>query len=81
MSPTILTIIFISPVWQPKSNFGPTGFDSLVTINLNSSSHGRNMYSDLVTVTAPRPEPSSLLLLCAVFSCLLLDGGGYVRGN
>jgi hypothetical protein len=42
----------------------PTGFDNLLTINLDSANPTTNIYSNLVTATAV-PEPSSLLLLAS----------------
>ena len=54
---------------DPSGNFlpsaDPTGSGNLLAFNLDSGTLTPNIYSDLVSVTAPTPvpEPSSLLLL------------------
>ena len=60
---------FALAILDPSGNFlpssDPTGSGSLFAINIDSATLTPNIYSDLVTVTAPTPtpEPSSLLLL------------------
>ena len=54
----------------------PTGFNNLLVINIDSPSPTTNVYSNLVTLTAPVPEPSTLLLLAAC-----LAGLGFFAGR
>jgi hypothetical protein len=58
---------FALAILDPSGNFlpssDPTGSGSLLTFNVDSPTLTPNIYSDLVTVTAPVPEPSSLLLV------------------
>jgi hypothetical protein len=60
---------FALAILDPTGNFlpssDPTGSGDLLTFNIDSATLTPNIYSDLVSVTAPTPvpEPSSLLLL------------------
>jgi PEP-CTERM motif len=60
---------FSMEIVDPNGNLiptsDPTGFDNLFAINIDSPNPATNIYSSLVTVTAPIPEPSSLLLIAA----------------
>ena len=60
---------FSIEIADPNGNLIPTSdptlFDNLFTINLDSPNPTSDIYSNLVTVTSPLPEPSTLLLMAA----------------
>lgn len=64
-NPDQFSFVILDPNGNPIPTSDPTGFDNLITINLDSSTPTPNIYSDLVTTPAPipTPEPSSFLLL------------------
>lgn len=64
-NPDQFSFAILDPNGNPIPTSDPTGFDNLITINLDSSTPTPNIYSDLVTTPAPipTPEPSSFLLL------------------
>ncbi len=65
--PDNLSIYVVDPNGNPISTSDPTGFDSLLSINIDSTNPTIATYSDAVTTTGlvATPEPSSLLLLGA----------------
>jgi hypothetical protein len=64
-NPDQFSFAILDPSGNPIPTSDPTGFDNLLTINLDSTNPRPNIYSNLVTVTAPTPvpEPSALLLI------------------
>lgn len=65
-SPDQFSIEIADPNGNLIPTLDPTGFNNLLTINVDSPSPTTNIYSGLVTLTSsPVPEPSTLLLLAA----------------
>jgi|SRR5579884_1316571 len=68
-NPDQFSFAILDPTGNPVATSDPTGFDNLLTINIDSASPAPNVYSNLITVTTPvvTPEPSSILLLAGGF--------------
>ena len=64
-SPDQFSIEVADPNGNLIPTLDPTGFNNLLVINIDSLSPTTNIYSNLVTLTSPVPEPSTLLLLAA----------------
>ena len=66
-NPDQFSFAILDPNGNAIPTSDPTGFDNLMTINLDSATPTPNIYSDLVSVTSPTatPEPSSLFLLAS----------------
>jgi hypothetical protein len=66
-NPDQFSFVILDPNGSAIPTSDPTGFDNLMTINLDSTTPTTNIYSDLVSVTSPTaaPEPSSLFLLAS----------------
>ena len=64
-TPDQFSFYILDPTGSPIVTSDPTGFDNLVTINLDSPSPTPNVYSTLVTVTPAvvTPESGTLTLL------------------
>ena len=66
-TPDQFSFLILEPSGNPIPSSDPTGFDNLVSINLDSANPTVQSYSGLVKVTPvetpPTPEPSSALLL------------------
>jgi hypothetical protein len=66
-TPDQFSFLILDPSGNPIPSNDPTGFDNLVSINLDSATPTIQSYSGLVKVTpvetSPTPEPSSALLL------------------
>lgn len=64
-NPDQFALAILDPTGNPIPTSDPTGFDNLLTINIDSGNPTPNIYSNLVSVSAPTvtPEPSSVLLL------------------
>ena len=66
-NPDQFSFAILDPNGNAIPTSDPTGFDNLMTINLDSTTPTTNIYSDLVSVTSPTaaPEPSALFLLAS----------------
>jgi hypothetical protein len=66
-TPDQFSFAILDPSGNPIPTYDPTGFDNLITINLDSTTPTPNIYSELVSVTSAiaTPEPSSLFLLAS----------------
>jgi hypothetical protein len=64
-SPDQFSLFILDPNGNPIPTSDPTGFDNLLSINLDSTNPTLNIYSGIVSTAAPTPtpEPSSLLML------------------
>jgi hypothetical protein len=68
---------------NPIPSSDPTGFDNLLTINIDSTTPGTNIYSNLVTLTpaAPVPEPSIVTLIATGLTALAGVRKHLIRGR
>ena len=68
-APDQLAIYIADPTGNLVASADPSGFDSLLLINIDSASPTVNSYSSIVSAspvgTVPTPEPETLLLLTA----------------
>jgi PEP-CTERM motif len=68
-APDLFAIYIVDPTGNLVASADPSGFDSLLLINIDSASPAVNSYSSIVSASpvgaVPTPEPATLLLLTA----------------
>jgi len=62
-NPDQFSFAIVDPAGNPIHTSDPTGFDNLLAINIDSLTARPNLYSNLVTITTPTPEPGSISLI------------------
>ena len=75
-TPDQFSLFMLDPNGNPVPTSDPTGFDNLLSINLDSTNPTPNIYSGIVSTATPTrtPEPSSLLMLgCGLLSLALMS--------
>jgi hypothetical protein len=75
-TPDQFSLFMLDPNGNPVATYDPTGFDNLLSINLDSTKPTPNIYSTIVSTATPTPtpEPSSLLMLgCGLLSLILMS--------
>jgi hypothetical protein len=82
-NPDQFSLAILDSSGNPIPTSDPTGFNNLLTINIDSPSPGTNIYSNLLTVTALTavPEPSSLFLICVGLLGFATARKSLSRGN